>query len=155
MDYTKFDKNGHTIYWGDSLEVLTVIPDNSIDLIFADPPYNIGKKFANFVDKWPTENAYIQWCFKWLSLCLRKLTPCGSMYVMASTQSMPYLDLYLRKRIHILSRIVWSYDSSGVQARNYFGSSYEPILFCVKDVKNYIFNSEDIQVEAKTGAHVN
>ena len=52
----------------------------------------------------------------------------------------------------VLSRIVWHYDSSGVQAKKYFGSLYEPILFCVKDEKNYIFNSEDIEVEAKTGA---
>ena len=52
----------------------------------------------------------------------------------------------------ILSRIIWSYDSSGVQAKNYYGSMYEPILFCVKDKNNYSFNGEDILVEAKTGA---
>ena len=65
---------------------------------------------------------------------------------------MPYFDLYIRKSLTILSRIVWAYDSSGVQARNYFGSMYEPILYCVKDKANYTFNSEDIMVEAKTGA---
>ena len=52
----------------------------------------------------------------------------------------------------IKSRIVWSYDSSGVQAKNYFGSMYEPILMMVKDQKNYTFNRDDILVEAKTGA---
>ena len=51
-----------------------------------------------------------------------------------------------------MSRIVWYYDSSGVQARNYFGSLYEPILFGVKDKKSYTFNADDILVEAKTGA---
>ena len=51
-----------------------------------------------------------------------------------------------------LSRIVWHYDSSGVQAKKYYGSLYEPILFCVKDKNNYTFNCEDIFVEAKTGA---
>jgi site-specific DNA-methyltransferase (adenine-specific) len=71
---------------------------------------------------------------------------------MASTQSMPYLDIFLRKRLHIISRIVWIYDSSGVQARKYFGSLYEPILFCVKNKNNYTFNATDILVEAKTGA---
>jgi site-specific DNA-methyltransferase (adenine-specific) len=53
----------------------------------------------------------------------------------------------------ILSRIIWHYDSSGVQAKKYFGSMYEPILHCVKDKNNYIFNSNDIKIEAKTGAH--
>jgi site-specific DNA-methyltransferase (adenine-specific) len=71
---------------------------------------------------------------------------------MASTQSMPFIDLYLRERIHILSRIIWRYDSSGVQARNYFGSLYEPILHCVKDPKNFTFNADEIMIEAKTGA---
>ena len=65
---------------------------------------------------------------------------------------LPYFDLFLRNKINILSRIMWYYDSSGVQAKNYFGSMYEPILFCVKDKEHYTFNSEDILVEAKTGA---
>ena len=71
---------------------------------------------------------------------------------MTATQHMPYFDLFLRDKVTILSRIVWYYDSSGVQAKNYFGSLYEPILHCVKDKNNYTFNSEDISVEAKTGA---
>ena len=71
---------------------------------------------------------------------------------MTSTQAMPYLDLWMRKRLSVLSRIVWHYDSSGVQAKKYFGSLYEPILFCVKDSKNYKFNGSEIEVEAKTGA---
>jgi len=65
---------------------------------------------------------------------------------------MPHLDLYLRKRMTILSRIIWHYDSSGVQAKNFFGSLYEPILYAVKDPRNYIFNADAIAVEAKTGA---
>ena len=65
---------------------------------------------------------------------------------------MPFLDLYLRDRTVILSRIVWHYDSSGVQAKNYFGSLYEPILFCVKDANHYTFNADAIKVEARTGA---
>ena len=81
-----------------------------------------------------------------------KLSPTGSMYVMTSTQAMPFLDLWLRSRCTILSRIIWSYDSSGVQAKKYFGSMFEPILFCTKHPKNYTFNADDILVEAKTGA---
>jgi site-specific DNA-methyltransferase (adenine-specific) len=71
---------------------------------------------------------------------------------MTATQFMPYFDIHLRKKLTILSRIVWSYDSSGVQAKKHFGSMYEPILFCVKDKNNYTFNTNDILVEAKTGA---
>lgn len=148
-----YSKGDATIYWGDAIRVLEeCIPDASVHLIFADPPYNIGKRFAGFVDRWPTEKEYAEWCYRWLALCEKKLLPHGSLYVMASTQSMPYLDLYLRERMNVLARIVWHYDSSGVQARRYFGSAYEPILLCVKDTNNYTFNAEDILVEAKTGA---
>ncbi|MBN1903295.1 adenine-specific DNA-methyltransferase [Candidatus Sumerlaeota bacterium] len=148
-----FEKKDHRIIWGDAIEVLThEIPVSSVDLIFADPPYNIGKNFNGRKDRWPSDEAYLLWCYQWLDLCIAKLKPNGSIYVMTSTQQMPYFDIFLRDRVNILSRIVWEYDSSGVQARKYFGSLYEPILFCVKDKDNYTFNVGDILVEARTGA---
>jgi len=104
------------------------------------------------MDVWSSDTDYATWCYQWLELCIKKLKPNGSLYVMTSTQAMPYLDLWLRERMTVLSRIVWHYDSSGVQAKKHFGSLYEPILFCVKDAKNYTFNAGDIAVEAKTGA---
>lgn len=142
----------HKIIFGDAMEALKMLPDNSVDLIFADPPYNIGKNFNGKIEKWDTEESYLNWCYEWLDLCIKKLKPNGSFYVMTATQYMPYFDIYLRKRLTILSRLVWSYDSSGVQAKKYYGSMYEPILFCVKDKNNYTFNTNDILVEAKTGA---
>lgn len=148
----KYENGTATIYQGDSLLILKDIPNASIDLIFADPPYNIGKTFGNFKDIWSSDEEYAKWCYQWLKLCIDKLKPSGSLYVMTSTQSMPFIDLWIRSHLTILSRIVWHYDSSGVQAKNYYGSLYEPILFCVKNPKNYVFNASDIQVEAKTGA---
>ena len=148
----KYQSNSHIIFHGNALDVLPTIGDQSIDLIFVDPPYNIGKNYINFVDKWPSDEAYIEWCKLWIDLCIKKLSPSGSMYVMASTQSMPYIDIYIREKLSILSRIIWYYDSSGVQAKNYYGSRYEPILHCVKNPDNYTFNAEEIMVEAKTGA---
>jgi len=149
-----FSNDCATIYHGECVDILRsrIIPDHSVDLIFADPPYNIGKQFGSFKDEWPSDVAYAEWCYTWLSLCLNKLKPTGSIYVMTSTQAMPYLDIWLRTRCTVLSRIVWHYDSSGMQARKYYGSMYEPILFCVNDPKNYTFNADDIEVEARTGA---
>lgn len=148
-----FEKKGHAIIWSDAIEALNEkIPNNSVDLIFADPPYNIGKSFNGRKDRWPSDEAYLSWCYNWLALCIDKLKPYGSFYVMTATQNMPYFDIFLRDRMHILSRIVWAYDSSGVQARRHFGSLYEPILYCVKDKDGYTFNADDILVEARTGA---
>lgn len=141
------------IFQGDCIEILSdKVEDGSVNLIFADPPYNIGKSFGEFKDKWPSDEAYAEWCYRWLEVCLSKLAPNGSMYIMTSTQAVPYLDLWLRKRCEILSRIIWHYDSSGVQAKRYYGSLYEPILFAVKDPKNYVFNADAIEIEARTGA---
>jgi len=151
----KFKKHSNgvaAIYQGDCLDVFAEIEDRSVDLIFADPPYNIGKRFGDFRDSWPSDLAYAEWCFRWLGLCIDKLKPNGSMYVMTSTEAMPYLDLWVRERLPVLSRIVWHYDSSGVQAKKYYGSLYEPILFCVRDENNYVFNASEIEVEARTGA---
>ncbi|MCD8408555.1 adenine-specific DNA-methyltransferase [Tenacibaculum dicentrarchi] len=149
----EFGNIDHKIYQGDVIEILqNKIEDNSIDLIFVDPPYNIGKDFNGLMDKWENDEDYLKWCYKWIDLCLKKLKDNGSFYVMTSTQFIPYFDIYLRDKTNILSRIIWSYDSSGVQAKKFFGSMYEPIIFCVKDKKKYTFNSNDIQVEAKTGA---
>jgi site-specific DNA-methyltransferase (adenine-specific) len=148
-----FDYKEHRIMQGDSLEALSnEVFDNSIDLIFVDPPYNIGKNFNGHKDKWATDEDYLNWCYKWIDLCVRKLKPNGSMYIMTSTQFMPFFDIFIRKKMTILSRLVWYYDSSGVQAKNYYGSMYEPILFCVKNPENYTFNADEILVEAKTGA---
>lgn len=141
-----------TIYHSDCFDALQEIENESVDLIFADPPYNIGKRFGTFKDSWRSDSDYAEWCYLWLDLCINKLSERGSLYVMTSTQAMPYLDLWLRDRLTILSRIVWHYDSSGVQAKKYYGSLYEPIIHCVKNPKNYTFNAREIEVEAKTGA---
>jgi len=148
-----FEKGEHSIILGDAIESLAaLVPDGSIDLIFADPPYNIGKVFNGTQDKWESDEDYLHWCYQWLDLCIQKLKPNGSFYVMAATQNMPFFDIYLRKQLTVLSRIIWYYDSSGVQAKRHYGSLYEPILFCVKDKEHYTFNTQDILVSAKTGA---
>ena len=150
--FPQYSGENAKIFHADCLTVLAEIPKNSIDLIFCDPPYNIGKRFGDFKDCWPSIYDYTEWCYRWLEDCIRILKPTGSLYVMTSTQAMPFFDIWLRERINIKSRIVWHYDSSGVQAKSYFGSLYEPILHCTKDRKHYTFNADEIAVEAKTGA---
>lgn len=154
MNFGDFLSNGNeTLYYGDVIDVLkNKIKNESINLIFADPPYNIGKKFSTNQQKWNTENEYLNWCYEWIDLSIEKLSPNGSLYLMSATQFMPFFDLHVRKKLKILSRIVWHYDSSGVQAKNFYGSLYEPILFCVKNKNNYTFNSNSILVKAKTGS---
>ena len=147
----RYSNDSSTIFHGDVLECFSKIPDCSIDLVFADPPYNIGKDFNGIKDRY-NRDEYHQWMESWIKEIYRVLSPAGSAYLMNSTQNFANMDLICREYFIILSRIVWSYDSSGVQAKSKFGSSWEPILHMVKDEKNYTFNSQDILVEAKTGS---
>ncbi len=138
---------------GNSIDVLRKIKSNSIDLIFADPPYNIGKDFGNNKDSWKSKDEYIKWCETWIDECYRVLKDNGTFYFMTATQHMSYLDVYVSEKYNVLSRIIWSYDSSGVQSKKNFGSLYEPILMTTKSPNSkYTFNYNDILVEAKTGA---
>ena len=138
---------------GDCLKILKKMKSNSVHLIFADAPYNIGKNFGNNIDHWDTVDTYISWCKEWIDECMRVLKDNGTMYLMTATQHMPYLDIYAAEKYNVLCRIVWTYDSSGVQSKKMFGSLYEPILMINKSAKaNYTFNHQDILVEAKTGA---
>lgn len=84
---------------------------------------------------------------------MRVLRDDGTMYFMTATQHMPFLDVYVSENYNTLCRIVWIYDSSGVQSKKIYGSLYEPILMINKNSRaKYTFNNDDILVEARTGA---
>ena len=138
---------------GESISFLKKMKDKSVQLIFADAPYNIGKDFGNGSDKWENSHDYVEWCKTWIDECMRVLSDTGTMYFMTATQYMSYLDVFVSERYNVLCRIIWAYDSSGVQSKKIYGSLYEPILMINKSKKAiYTFNSTDILVEAKTGA---
>ncbi len=147
------NNNNSMAILGDSLSVLKKMKERSVQLIFADAPYNIGKDFGNNSDKWESVQAYLEWCKLWIDECMRVLSENGTMYFMTATQHMSYLDVFASEKYNVLCRIIWSYDSSGVQSRKIYGSLYEPILMITKNSKtSYVFNHEDILVEAKTGS---
>lgn len=154
LNFNEYVYNDNSIVvLGNCIEELKKIENNTINLIFADPPYNIGKDFGNNKDKWKNTEDYITWCKTWIDECFRILKEDGTFYFMTATQFMPYLDIYCSEKYNVLSRIIWTYDSSGVQSKKNFGSLYEPILMCNKNKKaKYTFNDQDILVEAKTGA---
>lgn len=153
MNFEELHNGQSMAILGDSLTIISQMKSKSVNLIFADAPYNIGKDFGNNSDKWESVDSYISWCKTWIDECLRVLKDNGTMYFMTATQHMPYLDVYCSEKYNVLCRIVWTYDSSGVQSKKIFGSLYEPILMINKNQKSrYTFNYEDIMVEAKTGA---
>lgn len=153
LDEEYMCSNNSMAILGESISVLKNMKDKSVQLIFADAPYNIGKDFGNNSDKWGNIQDYISWCKTWINECMRVLSDTGTMYFMTATQHMPYLDVFVSEEYNVLCRIIWAYDSSGVQSKKIYGSLYEPILMINKSKKaSYTFNHQDILVEAKTGA---
>ena len=69
---------------GDCLEILKTIPDQSVNLVLTDPPYNIGVKSKRngrkITEQWDKIDGYIDWCVSWLLECQRVLKPNGVLY---------------------------------------------------------------------------
>lgn len=69
------------LYHADCLDLLRGLPDNSVDCIFADPPFNLGKDYGNKVNDKLEKYDYLGWCYAWLEECCRVLKPKGSLFV--------------------------------------------------------------------------
>jgi len=69
------------LFAGDCLEVLQQIRSESINTVFADPPFNIGKEYGKGTNDRKTEEKYVEWCKEWLAECVRILKPGGALFV--------------------------------------------------------------------------
>ena len=82
----------------DITEALDEIKDNSIDLIFIDPPYNLGKNYSNNIkDSWDCEDEYISWLYSWLDKAILKLKKNGSLYYELRSKHALYRYLFKKK----------------------------------------------------------
>jgi site-specific DNA-methyltransferase (adenine-specific) len=69
------------LFQGDCLDILPMILDESVDTVFADPPFNLGKKYGGQVNDDLNEDDYVAWCKKWIDECIRVLKPGGSFFL--------------------------------------------------------------------------
>ncbi len=67
------------LYQTDCLKALPNVPSNTVDLAFADPPFNLGKRYSSGIDDSLDESRYIEWCESWLSEMVRVLKPGGAL----------------------------------------------------------------------------
>lgn len=81
---TPFLTTSHgVLFSGDCLEVLADIRSGSIDCVFADPPFNIGKDYKNGYNDRLSKGAYFDWCHRWIGECSRVLKPGGAFFLYA------------------------------------------------------------------------
>ena len=126
MGVKTFQSDEIVIHLGDVMACFSNIADETVDLVFADPPYNLGKKFKGATDRFDPRQ-YLDWMSAWIKEIDRVLSPNGTVYLMNSTQNLAEMELICREKFFVQSTIAWVYDSSSVQARKRFGSSWEPI----------------------------
>ena len=69
------------LFRGDCLNLFRVLPDNTIDMIFADPPFNLGKDYGKDVSDKLKKEEYLQWSKTWLLECIRVLKTGGALFV--------------------------------------------------------------------------
>lgn len=130
---------------------MRTLPDKCIDLIIADPPYNIGKDYGNKTDK-QSKADYLKFIKIFMEQSERLLKESGSLILYTGKQYYPYWYIEVEKYMKIINQIIWKYDSSGVQPKNKYGGIYEPIIYAAMNDKKRTFNKEHCMVEAKTGA---
>ena len=121
------------------------LPDASIDLIVADPPYGLGKDYGNDSDMRSGED-FLAWTYEWLDLAIPKLKPTGSLYVFCTWQYAPEIFVYLKSKLTMINEIVWDrrVPSMGGTTRR-FTSVHDNIGFFAVS-KSYYFDLDPVRI---------
>ncbi len=131
----------------DIFNTLNYLPDNFIDLLFVDPPYNLDKKFnTNFFKEIETTK-YELWLESWMKLLVPKLKETASVYICGDWKSSPAIYNVAGKYLIIQNRITWEREKGRGAKANWKNCS-EDIWFCTKS-SSYTFNLEDVKMKRK------
>jgi site-specific DNA-methyltransferase (adenine-specific) len=133
------------IICGDCIKVLGKVEETFVDLIFADPPFNIGYKYDKYNDKQKREN-YIAWTKDWMTACKKVLKPDGSFYIAIGDDYAADVK-NIADELHLFLRnwIIWHY-TFGQQTKNKFARSHTHVFYFVNDKKNFTFNDYAVRV---------
>jgi site-specific DNA-methyltransferase (adenine-specific) len=133
------------IICGDCIEILGKVGEPFVDLIFADPPFNIGYKYDKYYDRVKSKN-YIAWTKEWMTVCKKVLKPNGSFYIAIGDEYAANVKV-IADELGLFMRnwIIWHY-TFGQQTRDKFARSHTHIFYFVNDKKNFTFNNYAVRV---------
>ena len=130
---------------GDCLKALAKLPAGCADLVFADPPFNIGYEYDVYDDR-RAKCDYLAWADKWLAAAVRVLNPTGSLFLAIGDEYAAEHKVRLDAMgLTLRNWIVWHY-TFGVNCSKKFNRSHAHIFYYVRDPKNYTFNPNPVRV---------
>lgn len=133
---------------GDCLKEFKQIKSNTIDMVFADPPYNVDKKYYSVNDDRPD---YFKWMKKWMKQCYRVLRPGGAAYFMNNPKNFGQQESVIKSLgFEIKSYIIWM-RRNPAPAKNTFPNVHSDIHYCIKPPceKKYFDDSETVWYELR------
>jgi site-specific DNA-methyltransferase (adenine-specific) len=134
------------IHQGDSREGLKQLPSASVDLAFADPPFNIGYQYDVYDDN-RDYRAYLNWTRGWMSEVCRVLKPHGTFWIAIGDEYAAEIKLIAQNDLGLVCRswVIWYY-TFGVNCTRKFSRSHAHLFYFVKDAKQFTFNDGEIRV---------
>lgn len=132
---------------GDTYKTLSFLPESFVDLLIADPPYNLDKDFHGNKFRKTSDKTYEEYTEEWIKACLHILKPNASIYVCCDWISSLTIGTILKKYFHIQNRITWQREK-GRGALSNWKNGMEDIWFATMS-KNYTFNVEDVKIRRK------
>lgn len=134
------------LFQGDSIAWLGSLVNQSVDLIFADPPYNINK--ADW-DNFESQESYIKWSLQWIEQAARVLKPTGSLFICGFSEILADLKHPASRYFKTCRWLVWHYKNKA-NLGNDWGRSHESILHFRKSA-SFRLNIDDVRIPY--GAH--
>ncbi len=128
----------------DALVALKWLPDDSVDLVFADPPYNQTKKFNAVSFREMSLEAYETWLLSWIPEIKRILKPTGAFYICGDWRSSTAIHRVLERYFIVRNRITWEREK-GRGARKNWKNSSEDIWFATMS-RDYTFHVDDVKL---------
>jgi len=133
------------IHQGDCLEGLRSLPDESIDLVFADPPFNIGYEYDQYDDRLEDQQ-YLDWSGQWMTEVYRVLNRHGTFWLAIGDEYAAELKVAAKGiGFHCRNWVIWYY-TFGVQCKKKFARSHAHLFYFVKDADDFVFNADDADV---------
>ncbi|HOB74557.1 MAG TPA: site-specific DNA-methyltransferase [Phycisphaerae bacterium] len=134
------------IHQMDCVKGLAHLPPGSVDLAFADPPFNIGYQYDVYDDR-QDEEKYLDWCRQWMRGVVDALKPTGTFWLAIGDEYAAELKLIAQKELGLICRnwVIWYY-TFGVHCKQKFSRSHAHLFYFVKDRKQFTFNDEAVRV---------